>query len=104
MITPPAARLFRDGAEMKITWKTELKFDEFAGRSTVMLPVGAEILDIQMHEKVPHLWALVDPAQPLQTRTLELSGTGDTLPDAQRRHLATVQTEFLDMHFFELLE
>ena len=74
---------------------------------TLDLPVGAEILDIQMQHGQPRLWALVDPTETEpEERVFRMTGTGwpiDAPIDENMRHVATVQADdgMLVWHFFE---
>lgn len=63
----------------------------------VELPVGAEILTVQLQFESPCLWALVEPDQTeTETRVIEIFGTGHTITDdigVSRKYINTFQTE-----------
>ena len=68
---------------------------------TVELPVGAQVLDVQVQgTDIPGapltMWAAVDPTGGMERRAFVVAGTGHTLPfdvlDAKVAHVATVQT------------
>jgi len=72
----------------------------------VKMPGGAEILSVQVQDKVPCVWALVNPTQRLVTRHLEVYCTGEPISEAmlgQRKFLGTVHLEGgkLVLHVFE---
>lgn len=77
------------------------------GETSVMMPKFAEILCVQMQAGAPCLWAVVDPEQPIQKRSLRIYGTGHpiihekyALPD---RYIGTIQTrDGLVFHVFEV--
>jgi len=81
------------------------------------MPKGAQILSVQTQQQMNVgsgaqseevcLWALVDPAQPKETRRFSVFGTGHTvLTDVGMRFLGTVQLELgrLVFHVFEVLQ
>jgi hypothetical protein len=74
---------------------------------TIEMPVGAEILDIQVQNGIPCIWALCDPYYSLEKRVFELFGTGGEIPyRANRKYIGTYQLNNgnLVFHCFELLE
>lgn len=73
---------------MKI-WKWPIKMTE---RQTLMMPAGAEILDVQVQANEVCLWALCDPNRTEVPREIAVYGTGNTVPDEPGKYLATVQT------------
>lgn len=86
---------------MKI-YKYPLNIDD---EQTVELPVGAEILTVQLQHGRPHIWAAVDEDQPnLEARKLLTIGTGNPMPEVGK-YLGTYQTasggEAFVWHLFE---
>ena len=60
----------------KTIWKFELETTE---NQTLKMPIGAEILTVQMHFDKPCLWALVDPKAEREDRFIETFGTAYTV-------------------------
>lgn len=54
-------------------WKYPLAVQD---RQTLDLPVGAQVLTVQVQDDVPCLWALVDVTAPTTPRVFHLRGTG----------------------------
>jgi hypothetical protein len=48
------------------------------GLQVLTLPAPARILDIQIQDGYPQLWALVEPDQPMQNYEVITIGTGQT--------------------------
>lgn len=77
---------------MKMIWKYDISEE-----STVDMPEGAQILDVQMQrtERPPRssacVWALVDPDRTPVKRALVLYGTGHPLPDDPGAYVGTFQ-------------
>jgi hypothetical protein len=59
-------------------------------RQDVKMPVGAEVLCVQMQEDTPCLWALVNPDAAPTTRTFATYGTGHPV-DASGAYIGTYQ-------------
>lgn len=73
----------------------------------VWIQRGSKILSIQLLNGELQLWALVDPAQPMEIRQLARYYTGSTdVPTDPGEYIATVQSEHGDHvdHFFDLGE
>lgn len=71
----------------------------------VQMPVGAEILDVQMQGRTLCAWAIVDLAAPTEPRTFMEVNTGEDMPNRRGRayvHLATVQVDTYVKHIFEV--
>lgn len=77
------------------------KYDVESG--SVSMPLGAEILSVQMQRGVITLWALVDPTAPVVTRSFVVVGTGHDLPDGNLMYRGTVQAGTFVWHVFERL-
>ena len=82
---------------MRTIWKFPLP--GFNGY--VMVPFGAEILTVQMQERVPCIWALVNPNAKKVPQEFRIFGTGHDV-DVPRnwRYLGTVQNGGLVWHVF----
>jgi hypothetical protein len=91
----------KDGMN-KTIWKYELKIDDL---QNVIMPIGAEILSVQMQNKTPCLWALVNPDEKdTDTRYIETFGTGHPVAydmESTREFIGTYQTRGLVFHVFE---
>ena len=87
---------------MKTIYKYPLQVDDV---QMVRMPQGATILDVQVQHGQPCVWALVDPARPLQDRVFCMFGTGHEVPteDVVLVHLSTIQLSGggLVFHVFE---
>lgn len=88
---------------IKRIFKYELALQE---GQNISLPLGAEILTIQAQNKIPCLWALVDPNKGTEIRHFEIFATGDpVLCDigVDRKYISTFQLEggLLVFHAFE---
>jgi len=85
----------------KTIWKFPLAL---ADLQNVMMPEGSEILTAQVQPGSGLcIWAIVNSESPLQRREIEVIGTGNPMPDAKRRYIATVQMVggSLVWHIFE---
>lgn len=71
------------------------------------LPIGAEILCVQMQGADMCLWALVDPNADIEERIIEIYGTGHPINydmGISRKYISTVQVnQYLVFHIFEYL-
>lgn len=77
---------------------------EITDEQTIRLPFNAEILTIQMQRDKCCLWALVDPRNELEERTICIHGTGHPIPDGVRlKHISTFGIIHLGLifHAFE---
>ena len=74
---------------------------------SVYMPVGAEILDVQMQNGNIEAWALVDADQYMnKERTFFTVGTGQLFPydNVPIEHLGTVQNNGKVWHVFEVMK
>ena len=85
---------------MKI-WKWNLEVTDL---QTIEMPEKARIMTAQFQNGELAIWAEVDPELPPTTRTIEIIGTGNPVPDAERRYIATVQESVLVWHIYERLK
>ena len=82
---------------MKTIWKFPL---EIVDRQPVSIPVGAQLLDVQMQGDQPCLWALVDTESPRITLVVRIYGTGHEIRDDPGLYLGTFQERTLVFHVF----
>lgn len=68
--------------------------------TTLSLPVGAKVLDVQLQDRRLHLWACVDLAGAHVDRRFLVFGTGHGVPDGLQ-YIATVQDGPYVWHVFE---
>jgi hypothetical protein len=88
---------------MKTVYKyTALIVDDFE----IDMPVGAQILHVDMQHGQPRIWALVDPDAPKKARKFHLAGTGHPIDDkiAASKYVGTFMTpnQMLVFHLFEV--
>jgi len=83
---------------MKI-WKYTLKD---LTTQIVRMPMKSEILDIQMQDGKPTIWAMVDPNSLEIEVKINRYGTGNEIEcnDSQDEYLATLQDDGYVWHFF----
>jgi len=87
----------------KTIWKYELKVT--AGQN-ILMPIGAEILTVQMQGGTPYLWGLVNPKAETESRSIEMFGTGNPVlynTGVSRKYISTFQMQNggLVFHVFE---
>ena len=68
---------------MRTVWKYELDI----GKTILSMPVGAEVLCVQLQNDTPCLWACVDSEQPQNQRTFSIYGTGHELPEQKEKYI-----------------
>lgn len=84
----------------KQIWKYQLE----QMHSSIMMPIGAEILTMQLQNGKPCIWALVDPEAEKSIREIEIHGTGHDISYTdiiQRKYIGTYQVEPFVFHVFE---
>lgn len=85
---------------MKQIWKYKLANLE---TQIIDMPAGAKILDVQIQNGTPAMWALVDPDATEPPRRFALYGTGWDMPDDPGEYVATFQMpNGLVFHVFDL--
>lgn len=85
---------------MRTIWKFELPM---ADSSDISMPVGAEVLCVQVQHGFPHIWAIVDTEKPPRVvRRFCIRGTGQEL-GAVGKYIGTFQVRGgeLVFHLFE---
>ncbi len=85
---------------MRTIWKFPFPVSDVV---EIGMPGKAVVLDIQMQNGTPCLWALVDPAQAIVLRQFRVYGTGNPIPDGHdlRQHVATFQQSPFVWHVYE---
>lgn len=86
---------------MRTIWKFPLK----GSHPRVKMPVGAQVLTVQMQGDMPCLWAEVDDTAPKEMRHFVVFGTGWNLPREMGYsdvYIGTVQDASLVWHVYEL--
>ena len=83
-------------------WKFALQTID---KQKIKMPVGAELLTVQVQNGEPCLWARVDTEEPIEPRQIAIHGTGHELPDSTRKYIGTYQMagDTLIFHVFESL-
>jgi len=81
-------------------WKWTLESD-----SEIAMPLGAMILDVQVQDGEPQIWALVDPLAKPVKRRFKSYGTGHTVNGLSVCYVGTFQLNggSLVFHVFEML-
>lgn len=87
---------------MKTIWKFPLAVQD---RQDIQVPEGASFLSVKTQNGSLCLWAIVDPSQPKQRRTIEILGTGHKLDESEREYIGTaiMADGALVWHIFERL-
>jgi hypothetical protein len=86
---------------MKRVYKYSVPYED---KFTMELPIGATLLHFDMQNRIPTLWALVDPSHGMERRTLRFAGTGHDISDEAWRHVGSTIDKPLGLvwHLFEL--
>ena len=84
---------------METIWKYELQVQ---GTQIIKMPLGHEILSIQIQHDVITMWAKVDKMTKERPVKIHMFGTGHDLPEFYTGDfLSTVQDGSFVWHFFE---
>ncbi len=85
----------------KTIWKYELPMVD----TTISMPIGAEILAVQLQKKIVCMWALIDPGSERENRNFRIVGTGSKkkIELKKENYLGTVQQEIFVWHIFEII-
>ena len=85
-------------------WKFPLSITD---RQYILMPIGAEILTVQIHNSTPCLWAIVDPhpEKEREMRHIGIVGTGHPIY-FKGEYISTIQTNngSFVLHVFEIHE
>lgn len=82
---------------MRTIYKYELSI---VNEQTLEIPGYAKLLDVQMQNGTPCIWALVDTTEAKRSRIIQIFGTGHNTEKAGT-YIATFQTGPLVFHVFE---
>lgn len=85
--------------------KTIWKFDvPVVGEFSVPMPVGAQVLSVQLQHGEAKMWVLVDTAWPVEPKRFAVHGTGHPVPPNRGRFIGTFQLDggSLVFHLFEI--
>lgn len=82
-------------------WKWRIDVTDM---QTVIMPIGAKLLDVQMQNGECCIWALCDHTAPTEPRTIAIYGTGNQMPEDHGEYIATFQMRggALVFHAFEV--
>ena len=69
---------------------------------TVDLPIDAVAVHVAVQDFEPQMWAIVDTASEIVTRTFTVVGTGHTIP-AGAVYIGSWQSSIFVWHLFEIL-
>lgn len=89
---------------MQQIWKFPLQISD---AQRIEMPIGAEILTVQLQGDVPVLWALVDVKALKEYRIIEVLGTGNPIHNGMgtnRKYISTFQRGGFVGHVFEYTE
>lgn len=73
-----------------VIWKFKI---EFTGLQQIEMPFGAKILTAQMQHGKLCIWALCEPSNEQEPRTIAICGTGHSAPSDINQYVATIQTD-----------
>jgi len=85
----------------KTIWKYNVGADEFS----IQMPIGAQVLDVQLQNGLAQMWALVDPTAEMTTRQFATYGTGHPInadDHTELNYVGTFQCGILVFHLFEV--
>ena len=72
-------------------------------RQVMTMPIGAQLLCVQVQRGIPTLWARVDPIHEMEEVILLTKGTGHPFPEINVSYLGTYQlAQQLVFHVFHL--
>ena len=84
-----------------IVWKYEIPHKQCFDLN---MHSGAVILSVQMQKKIPVMWALVEPENPMETRSFRCCETDESMSLSESlSHIGTFQlNDYLAFHVFEI--
>lgn len=74
----------------KVIWKYPIKVE---AQQSIEMPIGAEILCVQMQGEQPCLWAKVSPDGWPRAKTIVIHPTGHEFEDYAGRYIGTFQMQ-----------
>jgi len=86
---------------MKTIWKFPVEVADSFGLD---MPVGAEVLSVQVQNGTPMIWATVDDGLMRERRMFAVRGTGHYMSETESRFVGTFQLPELGLvfHLFEV--
>jgi len=96
--THPGVMIAREDRMPQVVWKYQL---DHAGRTEVMMPGDAKVIEVAMQGGKFTLWAVVCPGIVDQKRVFYVAGTGHPIPAEAHTHLGTVHVKGFVFHVFE---
>ncbi len=82
--------------------KTVVKFPlAVAPETRLEIPDGAQVLAVAWHDRIPCLWALVDPEKPRVARTIKRCQEGHSVDDAGA-YVGMITLGSYVYHFFDV--
>lgn len=69
--------------------------------SQIQIPIEAKVLTVQTQNEQPHIWALVNPNNEMETRKFTVIGTGHPFDDTNMKYIGTFQDGPFVWHLFE---
>lgn len=94
---------------MKQIWKYKITPPKEGNVINIEMPAGAAVLDIQVQERDPVLWAAIDADRLKEVRTFAIFATGTDIPEFHKlSYLKTFQINdafrgSLVFHVFEVV-
>jgi hypothetical protein len=83
-------------------WKYPVPLDTPGAVFHLKMPVGAEVLTVQLQQGKPTFWALLDPDARMIQRSFRIVGTGWADDDFRNcRYVGTWQKDTYVWHLFE---
>jgi len=84
-----------------VIWKYELNLH---GITIIQMPIGAEILCVQLQYEKPTIWAIIDRRIMTESRSFEMFTTGAVYFDKRKKYIGTIQlVDGYVAHLFERL-
>lgn len=84
---------------MRTIWKFPISA---RSQFTVSMPIGAEILNLQLQYGMPYIWAIVDDSMEKEIRKFFIVGTGDRLDEFIKcPYIGTYIQDIFVWHVFE---
>ena len=85
---------------MKTVYKYNLLMTQ---RQNITMPLGYQLLNIEVQNGIPRIWAKVDTDQPDTEVELATYGTGEKIEESDNlRYIGTFQINGLVAHVFEV--
>lgn len=91
---------------MKTIHKYQIVVPSFGTDFEVLMPIGAEILTVQIQRAEPAMWALVETDRQIERRHFRIAITGQEFGPGKYRYINTFQTNDnrYVFHLFEMVK